>query len=355
VLLSISAAGAVIFLILAAPGYRDGVKYYIIVFFMPRKARINQPGLSHHIMMRTFNDLKLFLEDEDRKYFLMCLSNRIKETGFFCYAWVLMDTHVHLLIKTTEQPLWKLMKPLNCDYAHYYNKRYNRRGPLFSDRFKSIATQDQYYLERIIRYIHLNPIRAGICRTITQLDRYPWSGHRRLMIDERGGFQETAQVLRRFGKKRDESRRKYREFVEAGMSAKDDDDIFSMLRTNNAGKRDRNTAGYWVIGDSEFQKSIIEKDRENRLTIARFRREGITLHDVLKKAAEKTGVDEAMVLCRSTRTPQAAARMILCFFARELGFPTIETGNFLGIQQAAVSHAARKGAELAREEKIEWA
>jgi hypothetical protein len=61
-------------------------------------------------------------------------------------------------------------------------------------------------------------------------------------------------------------------------------------------------------------------------------------------------VDEAMVLCQSKRTPAAAARMILCFFARELGFPTIETGNFLGIQQAAVSHAARKGAELAREE-----
>jgi hypothetical protein len=76
------------------------------------------------------------------------------------------------------------------------------------------------------------------------------------------------------------------------------------------------------------------------------------LHDVLKKAAEKTGVDEHVVICRYTRTPQAAARMILCFFARELGFPTIETGN---IQQAAVSHAARKGAEIAHEDKIEWA
>ena len=321
---------------------------------MPRKARINQPGLSHHIMSRTFNDVALFVDDADREYYLSCLKKRIKETGFLCYAWVLMDTHVHLLIKTTEQPLWKMMKPLNCDYAQYYNKKYLRRGLLFSDRFKSIATQDQYYLERIIRYIHLNPIRAGICRTMKQLDRYPWSGHRMLMRGETGGFQETAIVLRRFGKKTDEARAKYREFMEAGMLADNDDEIVSMIRMNSAGKRDRNAAGYWVIGDTEFQKSVIEKERNNRLTIARCRREGISLKDVLKRTAEKTGVEEGMIQRQSKRTPRAAARMIFCFFARELGFPTVDTGDFLGIQQAAVSHAARKGAELAKKGRIKW-
>jgi putative transposase len=320
---------------------------------MPRKARINQPGLSHHIMTRTFNDTVLFVDDEDRKFYLSCLSKRIKETGFLCYAWVLMDTHVHLLIKTTEQPLWKLMKPLNCDYAHYYNKKYQRRGPLFSDRFKSIATQDQYYLERIIRYIHFNPLRAGICRTMKQLDRYPWSGHRLLIGGEKGGFQETVQVVRRFGRKTNEARATYRKFMEAGLKT-NDDEIVSMIRTNNAGKQDRNSAGYWVIGDAEFQKKVIENDRNSRLAISQCRREGISLKDVLKRTAEKTGVDAKMILCRSKRTPHSSARMIFCFFARELGFPTIETGTFLGIQQAAVSNAARKGAELAKEEKIEW-
>ena len=321
---------------------------------MPRKARINNPGLTHHIMARTFNDLLLFRDDEDRTFYLSCLSHRIIETGFVCYAWVLMNTHVHLLIRTTEQPLWKLMKPLNCDYAHYYNKKYDRRGPLFCDRYKSIATQDQYYLEELIRYIHLNPIRAGLCETITQLDRYPWSGHRRIMENENGGFQEIRQVLRRFGKTTEEAQKKYREFIEAGIGANREGDFLSMVRASNAGKRGKDSSECWVIGDAAFQKSIFEKDIHNRLTLARYRREGISLKDVLKATARKTDVEEKLILHKSKRTPHAEARMVFCFRARELGFPTRETGNFLGIQQAAVSNAARKGAVLAQKRKISW-
>jgi Transposase and inactivated derivatives len=321
---------------------------------MPRKARINVPGLTHHIMARTFNDLLLFGDDADRTFYLSCLSHRINETRFICYAWVLMSTHVHLLIRTTEQPLCKLMKPLNGDYAHYYNKKYNRLGPVFCDRYKSIATQDQYYLEQLIRYIHLNPVRAGICKTIGQLNGYQWSGHRKIMENENDGFQEIRQVLRRFGKTTVEARRKYREFIEAGIGNNEDENFLSSVRAGNAGKRDKNTADCWVLGDADFQKSVFEKDVQNRLTLARYRREGISLKDVLRATARKTEVEEKLILCKSKRTPQAAARMIFCFLARELGFPTIETGNFLGIQQAAISNAARNGAVLAQKLKITW-
>ena len=126
---------------------------------MPRKARIDYPGLTHHVMARTFNDLLLFRGDEDRQQYLSYFSDRIRECGFLCFAWVLMDTHVHFLIKTSEKPLWRFMKPLHSDYSRWYNRKYNRRGPLFIDRFKSIATQDQYYVEQLVRYIHLNPVR----------------------------------------------------------------------------------------------------------------------------------------------------------------------------------------------------
>ena len=129
---------------------------------MPRKARIDYPGLTHHIMARTFNDLLLFNDDEDRQQYLIQLSYRLIKIGFLCYAWCLMANHIHLLIKTNENPLWNLMKPLNSDYSRWYNKKYNRRGPLFFDRYKSIATQDQYYLEQLVRYIHLNAIRRNM-------------------------------------------------------------------------------------------------------------------------------------------------------------------------------------------------
>jgi chromosomal replication initiation ATPase DnaA len=104
----------------------------------------------------------------------------------------------------------------------------------------------------------------------------------------------------------------------------------------------------------DFQKSVIENDRQNRLMLARCRRENISLDDVLKATSRKTGVGAHLIRQKSKRTPQAEARMIFCFLARELGFPTLETGSFLGIQQAAVSNAARTGAVLAKKRGIGW-
>ena len=85
---------------------------------MSRKARIKCPGLVHHIMARTFDNPALFGDNSDRQFFIDSLSCRINETGFLCYAWVVMDTHVHLLIRTTDQPLRHPMKPLNSDYDY---------------------------------------------------------------------------------------------------------------------------------------------------------------------------------------------------------------------------------------------
>jgi REP element-mobilizing transposase RayT len=303
-------------------------------------------------MARTFNDLSLFRDDADRRFFLSCLEKRIQETGFACYAWVLMDTHVHLLIRTTEEPLWKLMKPLNGDYARYYNLRYDRRGPLFCDRYKSIATQDQFYLEHLVRHIHLNPIRAGICRTIEQLGNYRWSGHRAIMYNEENGFQDIRTVLKRFGKTKSLACRNYDTFMRAGIGNDDAEEFTRAVRASNESVSDKDKVECWVIGDKDFQQSVLEKAKENHLSLARYRREGIDLKDLLILTSEKTGIAEHEILTRSKRSAQADARMVFCCFAVALEFPTFEIGRFLGIGQAAVSHAARKGRVIAREKGI---
>lgn len=319
---------------------------------MPRKARIDYAGLTHHIMARTFNDLLLFADDKDRTYYLSCLSQRIRETSFVCYAWVLMDTHVHLLIRTSELPLWKLMKPLNGDYARYYNKKYDRRGPLFCDRYKSIATQDQNYLEQLIRYIHLNPVRAGICKTVNQLNSYRWSGHRSLVKNENNGFQEIRQVLRRFGKAPAPAAEAYLQYIQSGLEH-NDEDVISMVRASNEGTYGKDKPERWAIGDAAFMQTVFKADALNRLAIARYKRERVSLEDLLRMTAEKAGVKEELILMRTKRTLHAKARMLFCFLAGTFGFPTLETGRFLGIGQAAVSNSARKGMMVAREMKID--
>jgi putative transposase len=225
---------------------------------------------------------------------------------------------------------------------------------LFCDRYKSIATQDQNYLEQLVRYIHLNPIRAGICTTIDRLNNYRWSGHRAIIYDEMNGFQEIRQVLRRFGKTSSAGRKNYLAYMKAGIGDDNSDGFVSAVRASNKGSSDKNKTECWVIGDAEFQKSVLASAEQYRLSLARYRREGIELKDVLRGVCCKMEVGEHEVLTRSTRSIQAEARKVFCYFAGSLGFPTIETGRFLGIGQAAVSHAARKGKKITDQKKMTW-
>ena len=124
-----------------------------------------------------------------------------------------MDNHCHLVVRCSDKSLDKLMRTMNSRYAKYFNVKYKRRGYLFQDRFKSIITQEQNYLEQLIRYVHLNPVRAGICTSLDELDTYQWSGHAVLMGKSVCSFQTTNTVLPRFGATVESARKHYRKFM----------------------------------------------------------------------------------------------------------------------------------------------
>ncbi len=140
---------------------------------MPRMARkISKTGF-YHIIIRGVNKTEIFVDDEDRKTFLHLL--KYYSIGLNCkvYAYCLMDNHVHLLIEDKELKIGELMKNITCVYAGEFNKKYGRVGHLFQDRFKSQNIENQTYLLRLIRYIHRNPEKAGICKT----ENYRWSSY----------------------------------------------------------------------------------------------------------------------------------------------------------------------------------
>ena len=140
---------------------------------MPRMARkISKTGF-YHIIIRGVNKTEIFVDDEDRKTFLHLL--KYYSIGLNCkvYAYCLMDNHVHLLIEDKELKIGELMKNITCVYAGEFKKKYGRVGHLFQDRFKSQNIENQTYLLRLIRYIHRNPEKAGICKT----ENYRWSSY----------------------------------------------------------------------------------------------------------------------------------------------------------------------------------
>ena len=148
---------------------------------MPRKARIDAPLTLHHIIARGIERRNIFRDNNDRNNFIDRLSNILIETKTPCYAWALMPNHFHLLLRTAEVPISDVMKRLLTGYVVRFNRRHDRVGRLFQNRFKSILCQEEVYLLELIRYIHLNPIRAGQVNSLETLSRYKFCGHGALL------------------------------------------------------------------------------------------------------------------------------------------------------------------------------
>ena len=320
---------------------------------MPRKARITAPGILLHIMGRGIEGRDIFLNDSDRAVFVSLFRFGLRQTGYRCYAWALMPNHYHLFLRTSEQPPAALMRRLNSAYSRHYNKTHDRKGYLFGDRYRSIATQDQNYCEEIVRYVHLNPIRAGICKSLSALDRYPWTGHRALMGNAPSDFQDAQAVLRRFGRDMHEARMRYRAFLAEGLHGNIGSECISSIRGSNKGTIDVRETGTWAIGDPEFVRSVIEKDKQNRLRIARFKKLGWTLDRAAKEVATCFNIDVETLRTRSRLTPSAEAKKSFAYICRSLlDFRTIDIGRFLGITGPAASICANRGRKSMNDKRL---
>ncbi len=148
---------------------------------MPRLARLDAPGILHHVMGRGIERKKIFINDTDRNDFLDRLAALAEEGAMDVYAWVLMPNLFHLLCKTHKRSLSSSMRKILTGYVVNFNRRHRRHGHLFQNRYKSIVCQEDRYLKELVRYIHLNLLRAGLVKDILELNQSLWSGHSALM------------------------------------------------------------------------------------------------------------------------------------------------------------------------------
>ena len=143
---------------------------------MPRGARkVYENGL-YHIMLRGINQQRIFEDAEDYAQFLRCLKEYQQICEYRLYAWCLMPNHVHLLIKPEKEPLGTIFRRLGASFVYWYNAKYGRSGHLFQDRYKSEPVANEGYFFTLIRYIHQNPVKAGLCETPAD---YPYSSFAR--------------------------------------------------------------------------------------------------------------------------------------------------------------------------------
>ena len=181
---------------------------------MPRGPRVDWPGACHHIIVRGVERRIIFVDEIDRNDLLRRLNRVLPEAGARCFGWVFMSNHVHLALRIGPFSLASIMRRVGTGYAMHFNRRHDRVGHLFQNRYLSRVVQSDADLMGVVRYIHLNPVRAGIVRSPIELDRYPWCGHGALMGTRRPEeFHSIAETLSLFEEHEDASRRTLAEWM----------------------------------------------------------------------------------------------------------------------------------------------
>jgi REP element-mobilizing transposase RayT len=180
---------------------------------MPRRARIEVEGGLYHVIIRGNNRQQIFSCSADYEKFLSLLAIQKRRLPFFLYAYCLIINHVHLLIERRTDAIGRIMQRVLTGYTLYYNRRYGRVGHLLQGRHKSILCQSDRYLAELVRYIHLNPVRAKL---VKYPEQYRYSGHRAYLGLEAPGIVDVDPVLRHFGATKRIAIEAYRQFVAAG-------------------------------------------------------------------------------------------------------------------------------------------
>jgi REP element-mobilizing transposase RayT len=316
---------------------------------MPRHARIDIPGLLHHVIVRGIEKRSVFLDDQDREEFLSRLVILLTETQTDCYAWALLDTHLHLLLQPRTTKLSQFMRRLLTGYAVVFNLRHQRAGHLFQNRYKSIVCDGDSYLLELVRYIHLNPLRAGIVDTLESLDDYPWCGHRQLLGKTSRELLAEDHVLPFFSNRPKVARQRYRQFIADGI------DTPQQAKLSTGGKRaslaldsSLEDAGLFddrILGGGDFVEGILSRTGQSAVGPQR------SLAEIIDQVSTYFGIERARLQKPGKERILARAKAVICYIAvRELGFRGVDVAPVLACTPGAVSHAARRGEQILRQE-----
>lgn len=265
---------------------------------MARKPRIEYPGAFYHVIARGNRRIKIFLDDEDREKFLRTVIKYKKKYDLVVYAYTLMDNHIHLLIETGRAPLSKAMQGMLQSYTQWHNRRYEKVGHLFQGRYKAILCDKGSYLLVLIRYIHLNPVRAGY---VDFPEEYLWSSHRKYLGLASSDLVDVDFVLSQLASKREKAVKLYREFVSDALGEGRREEYYFL--------RDQR-----ILGDEAFYLQVMKriKKKPARMDVVLSDK---TLEDIVRKVKQLTGIgsDELSGRKRSADVMKARSLFInLC-------------------------------------------
>jgi REP element-mobilizing transposase RayT len=290
---------------------------------MPRGPRIDFPGAVHHVYARGIEKRDIFLDDIDRDSFLHRVGGNLSRWGIRCPAWSLMPNHFHLLLQSDNGSLPSFMRCLLTGFSKYFNERHKRVGHLFQNRYKSPIVEKTKNFLFVVKYIHLNPLGAGIVRSVADLEEYPWTGHRKILHGGSPEWQDTSLLQAEFHDVDDGSRwiSDYRDLIQ---------------NATPVGLENEESASARNLGAVEEDPPVIPsgpRDVFSRTLHRLSALHGVPVEDVIGGSRKYHAVQvrrEILMACKS-----------------EIEVSVVQMAHWLGMKENAAAYLLKSGREVA--------
>jgi len=286
---------------------------------MARKPRIHYPSAFYHVILRGNGGQDIFYSKEDRSRFYLLLQEGIERFGHRIHAFCLMSNHLHLVIQVGDMPLAKIIQNISFRYTRYINKKKKRIGHLFQGRYKAILIDADSYLLELVRYIHNNPLRAGLA---DKPDQYQWSSHPAYMGKETITWLTTDFVLSQFSVNEKKARQQFHIFCLKGISEERRQEFH------------QGTFEGRILGDDGFSEDVLARAKE------RFHAP-VGLEPLVKIVCKIYKIDVQTAAASGKHQPGAEVRAVVAYLAQEAGKPSLtELGGYFQRDLTGLSRAA---------------
>lgn len=282
---------------------------------MARRRRYNIPGAFYHVMMRGNNKQKIFFNDIDRCRMCFLIQQGVEKYGHRIHAFCFMANHIHLLVQVSHISISKIVHNLAFRYCHEINKRYGKIGHLFQGRFKSILIDESDYFLKLLRYIHMNPVRAKL---VNEPEEYFWSGHRAYLGKDFITWLTKDNALSKFDSYLDRAQKHYEEY---SLTKAPQEELDTFRKDFKDGQ---------ILGSEEFIEEVREKFETKEYSID-------YLPLIVDAACEVFGIEKYMLSSNNRSKQLALARGAIVSHGQEKGFSLEEIGPVLSRSESSLS------------------
>ncbi|OKY73772.1 MAG: transposase [Desulfobulbaceae bacterium DB1] len=297
---------------------------------MARKPRIHLPGGIYHVIFRGNGGQDVFLTEADRYRFCLLLQEGSHRFGYRIHAFCLMGNHIHLALQVGDIPLSRAMHNLSFRYTRWINWRKQRSGHLFQGRYKAILVDGESYLLELVRYIHLNPVRAGL---VVDPEEYSWSGHRAYLGKETLPWLTTDWMLGQFGKSVTKAQAAYMAFVLEGVGEVRRPDF------HGAGVDSR------LLGDDNFMDRCLSGSGEMPLRLI--------AQQIIDQVCLAYHIDVSILKAKSQQRTASEARAMAGWLARESGCVTLSSiAKLVNRDVGSISSAVRRLSDRVQDDPV---